>query len=60
MLTNAQNILEKVPMPDGYVFVPKGDAYVTRQCRLKTKESHQAVYTVYVSASRPAGCRAPE
>jgi hypothetical protein len=45
-----QNIIGPVPMPDGYVFVPKGDMYVTRHCRSKTKESHQAVYVVYVSA----------
>lgn len=36
-------------MPDGYVFVTKGDAYITRTCRIKTKETHQVVYTVYVS-----------
>lgn len=39
-------------MPDGYAFVPKGDVYITRMCRIKTKESHQAVYTVYVSDNR--------
>jgi hypothetical protein len=36
-------------MPDNYVFVPKGDSYITLHCRRKTKDSHQAVYVVYVS-----------
>lgn len=35
-------------MPDGYVLVPKGDVYITRHCRSKTKESDQIVYVVYV------------
>lgn len=39
-------------MPDGYVFVPKGDVYVTRKCKINTKESLQAVYVVYVSAPK--------
>lgn len=45
-----QNIVEQVPMPDGYILVPKGDVYITRHCRSKTKESEQIVYVVYVSA----------
>jgi hypothetical protein len=36
-------------MPDGYVLVPKGDVYITRHCRSKTKESGRTVYVVYVS-----------
>ncbi|KAJ5578759.1 uncharacterized protein N7459_007723 [Penicillium hispanicum] len=44
-----KNIFERAPLPDGYVFVPKGDVYITRHCRVKTKESHQVVYVVYVS-----------
>jgi hypothetical protein len=36
-------------MPDGYVLVPKGDVYITRHCRSKTKESERIVYVVYVS-----------
>ena len=36
-------------MPENYVFVPKGDVYVTRHCRSDTKESSQVVFAVYVS-----------
>lgn len=35
-------------MPDGYILVPKGDVYITRHCRSKTKESERIVYVVYV------------
>lgn len=45
---STQNIVERVPMPEGYIFVPKGDVYITRHCRSKTKESNQIVYLVYV------------
>ncbi|KAJ5226480.1 hypothetical protein N7468_007705 [Penicillium chermesinum] len=31
----------------GYVFVPKGDVYITRHCRRKTKESNQVIYSVW-------------
>jgi hypothetical protein len=40
-------------MPKGYTFVPKGDVYITRKCRLMTKDSDQVVYKVYVSAQPP-------
>lgn len=45
-----QNCFEREPLPSGYVFVPKGDVYVTRHCRSKTRESRRVVYVVYVSA----------
>ncbi|OJD21096.1 hypothetical protein ACJ73_07567 [Blastomyces percursus] len=35
--------------PRGYVFVPKGDVYITRNCRSLSHEAKQTVYTVYVS-----------
>ncbi|KAI9797342.1 MAG: hypothetical protein M1833_005521 [Piccolia ochrophora] len=38
--------------PQGYTFVPKGDVYITRNCRLKTKESGQILYVVYSANSR--------
>ena len=44
-----QNIVEHVAMPPGYVLVPKGDVYITRHCRSKTKDSERIVYVVYVS-----------
>lgn len=40
-------------MPAGYSFVPKGDVYITRKCRLMTKEIDQVVYKVYVSTHTP-------
>ncbi|OAX85541.1 hypothetical protein ACJ72_00079 [Emergomyces africanus] len=33
--------------PPGYVFVPKGDVYVTRNCRSLSHKAKQTVYTVY-------------
>jgi hypothetical protein len=36
----------------GYVFVPKGDVYITRHCRSKTKEAGKIVYVIYVSSFR--------
>lgn len=47
--SHEQNIPENIPMPAGYVLVPKGDVYVTRHCRSKTKDIDQIVYVVYVS-----------
>ncbi|KAJ5146728.1 hypothetical protein N7526_000080 [Penicillium atrosanguineum] len=44
----------------GYVFVPKGDSYITLHCRRKTKESHQVVYVIYdKSGKRIQGIRVP-
>ncbi|KAF7586450.1 hypothetical protein BBP40_008898 [Aspergillus hancockii] len=46
--------------PEGYVFVPKGDVYVTRNCRTRTKESQRIVYTVYDNTGkRVLGIRVP-
>ncbi|PGH30118.1 hypothetical protein GX50_07095 [[Emmonsia] crescens] len=33
--------------PPGYVFVPKGDVYITRNCRSLSHQAKQTVYTVY-------------
>ncbi|KAJ5458720.1 hypothetical protein N7475_010108 [Penicillium sp. IBT 31633x] len=56
-----QNIVEHTPMPDGYVLVPKGDVYITRHCRSKTKELEQIVYVVYNrTGKRTLGIRVPE
>ncbi|KAJ5396295.1 uncharacterized protein N7487_010598 [Penicillium crustosum] len=55
------NIVEQVPMPDGYILVPKGDVYITRHCRSKTKESERIVYVVYNrTGKRTLGIRVPE
>ncbi|KAL4986170.1 hypothetical protein BDW68DRAFT_178984 [Aspergillus falconensis] len=54
------NCLEKVPLPTDYVFVPRGDVYVTRHCRSKTKEDHRLVYKVYDNTGKKAlGIRVP-
>lgn len=45
-----QNCFEREPLPSGYVFVPRGDVYVTRHCRSKTREARRVVYLVYVSS----------
>ncbi|KOS39056.1 hypothetical protein ACN38_g10117 [Penicillium nordicum] len=56
-----ENIVEQVPMPDSYVLVPKGDVYITRHCRSKTKESERIVYVVYNrTGKRTLGIRVPE
>ncbi|KAJ5725058.1 uncharacterized protein N7483_006415 [Penicillium malachiteum] len=47
-----KNVFERVPMPENYVFVPKGNVYITRHCRTNTKESNRIVYVVYVSLFR--------
>lgn len=35
-------------MPEGFVFVPKGDPYVTRNCKSRSKAAASTVYIVYV------------
>ncbi|KAL4873788.1 hypothetical protein BDV12DRAFT_159611 [Aspergillus spectabilis] len=47
-----KNCLQKEPLPDDYVFVPRGDVYLTRNCRSKTKASHRLVYKVYENTGR--------
>ncbi|QMW25904.1 hypothetical protein G4B84_001149 [Aspergillus flavus NRRL3357] len=55
-----QNCFEKEPFATGYVFVPKGDVYVTRNCRANTKESERTVYTVFdKTGKRTLGIRVP-
>ncbi|KAK4868434.1 hypothetical protein LT330_007156 [Penicillium expansum] len=56
-----KNIVEQVPLPNGYVLVPKGDVYITRHCRSKTKESERIVYVVYNrTGKRTLGIRVPK
>ncbi|KAJ5819051.1 hypothetical protein N7474_004642 [Penicillium riverlandense] len=55
-----KNIFERHPLQPGYVFVPKGDVYVTRHCRTRTKEAGQTVYVVWNhAAKRTRGIRVP-
>ncbi|KAJ5682975.1 hypothetical protein N7462_006140 [Penicillium macrosclerotiorum] len=54
------NVFERTPLPQDYVFVPKGDVYITRKCRVMTKESNKTVYLVYDNAGkRKLGIRVP-
>ncbi|KAK0711703.1 hypothetical protein B0H67DRAFT_455409, partial [Lasiosphaeris hirsuta] len=47
------------PMPSGYQFVPKGDVYITKNCRQKTHAAGQTLYVVFDKANRPLGLRCP-
>ncbi|RHZ50038.1 DUF2293 domain-containing protein [Aspergillus thermomutatus] len=56
-----ENCFDREPLPENYVFVPKGDVYITRHCRTQTKESHRVVYVVYNKAGkRNIGLRVPK
>ncbi|KAJ5991742.1 hypothetical protein N7451_007466 [Penicillium sp. IBT 35674x] len=56
-----ENIFERSAMPEDYVFVPKGDVYITRHCRTDTKASSRIVYLVYdKAAKRTLGIRVPK
>jgi hypothetical protein len=48
------------PMPKGYHFVPKGDVYITRSCRLKTRQAGQTLYVVVNKNKKVAGLRCPK
>ncbi|KAL1633279.1 hypothetical protein SLS58_011145 [Diplodia intermedia] len=49
-----------VPLPPSYVFVKKGDPYITRHCRQLTKETGKDVYVVVDHHTRrPLGLRVP-
>ncbi|PWY89940.1 hypothetical protein BO70DRAFT_358942 [Aspergillus heteromorphus CBS 117.55] len=56
-----KNCFEREVLPEDYVFVPKGDVYVTRNCRSRTKESGRLVYVVYdKNGKRSLGLRVPK
>ncbi|KAI0452061.1 hypothetical protein F5B21DRAFT_516334 [Xylaria acuta] len=46
-------------MPPGYRFVPKGDPYVTRNCRQRTRQAHQVTYAVVNDEKKQVGIRVP-
>ncbi|KAF2753330.1 hypothetical protein EJ05DRAFT_211341 [Pseudovirgaria hyperparasitica] len=52
-------VAPKDAMPKGYVFVPKGDVYVTRHCRTRTHEAHRTVYVVEGKTQKTQGIRVP-
>ncbi|KAK4152651.1 hypothetical protein C8A00DRAFT_44305 [Chaetomidium leptoderma] len=47
------------PMPEGYEFVPKGDVYVTKNCRKTTHEAEKTLYVVLDRRNKPVGLRCP-
>ncbi|KAJ9297194.1 hypothetical protein DTO271G3_4487 [Paecilomyces variotii] len=53
--------IEKDPLPAGYIFVRRGDVYITRHCRSKTKDSKRTVYLVYdAKGKHTLGIRVPK
>ncbi|KAL2155776.1 hypothetical protein VTH82DRAFT_518 [Thermothelomyces myriococcoides] len=47
------------PMPKGYRFVPKGNVYITKNCRKKTHEAGKTLYVVVDKSGKPLGLRCP-
>ena len=47
-------------MPPGYRFVPKGDVYITKNCRQRTHEAGKPLYVVVDKKNRPLGLRCPK
>lgn len=49
---SSRSLLQKCtvshPLQDGYVYVPKGDPYVTRHCKARSKNADKTIYVVYV------------
>ncbi|KAJ5586591.1 hypothetical protein N7450_006378 [Penicillium hetheringtonii] len=55
-----QHVRSYHPMPRDYVFVPKGNVYITRHCRSKTKSIQKTVYIVWDrTGSKSLGIRVP-
>ncbi|KAK2751101.1 hypothetical protein FQN57_000176 [Myotisia sp. PD_48] len=44
-------LFDNQPQPDDYGFVPKGDVFITRNCRSKTLDLGKPVYTVYSTST---------
>jgi hypothetical protein len=47
------------PMPKGYRFVPKGNVYITKNCRKKTHDADKTLYVVVDKRDKPLGLRCP-
>ncbi|KAK3944320.1 hypothetical protein QBC46DRAFT_252213, partial [Diplogelasinospora grovesii] len=47
------------PLPPGYVFVPKGNVYITKHCRAKTHDSGREVFVVVDKRDKVIGLRCP-
>ncbi|KAI0400073.1 hypothetical protein F4802DRAFT_586708 [Xylaria palmicola] len=46
-------------MPQGYSFVPKGNPYLTRNCRQQTQRARQVIYVVVNDKKKQVGIRVP-
>ncbi|OKL56043.1 hypothetical protein UA08_08731 [Talaromyces atroroseus] len=47
-----QICIQADPMPEDFVFVPRGDPYVTRNCKSRSKDAASTVYIVYDNKER--------
>ncbi|KAK0738275.1 hypothetical protein B0T18DRAFT_474535 [Schizothecium vesticola] len=47
------------PLPPGYCFIPKGDVYITKNCRLRTLAANRPLYIVHDARDRRIGLRCP-
>ncbi|KAK4465693.1 hypothetical protein QBC42DRAFT_336096 [Cladorrhinum samala] len=52
-------VRRSAPMPDGYTFVPKGDVYITKNCRKQTNEANKPLFVVLDKKGKPLGLRCP-
>jgi hypothetical protein len=57
--TNEPGVRADDPMPDGYKFVPKGNVYITKNCRKKTHDAGKRLYVVLDKRDRTIGLRCP-
>ncbi|ORY70976.1 uncharacterized protein BCR38DRAFT_453643 [Pseudomassariella vexata] len=60
--TSEPIVQERQSMPHGYVFVPKGNVFITGHCRRRTQAANHTVYTVVDASSRKKtlGIRVPQ
>ncbi|KAK7959035.1 uncharacterized protein PG986_003889 [Apiospora aurea] len=47
------------PLPKGYIFVPKGNVYITANCRRLTQAANRTVYAVINAKRQSVGIRVP-
>ncbi|KAK8063053.1 hypothetical protein PG997_015150 [Apiospora hydei] len=47
------------PLPKGYIFVPKGNVYITANCRRLTQAAKKTVYAVINAKRQSVGIRVP-
>lgn len=52
-------VISSTPMPHGYIFIRKGNVYITKNCRKLTHEAGAPVYVVHDSRKTTQGIRVP-